>query len=343
MAQALEPQGVCAYDTLPDGSGSAPKMDHLIEVERLTKRFGTITAVDDVTFSVPRGEVLGFLGPNGAGKSTTMRVVTGYLPPTGGTARVSGKDIQSHPVAAKREIGFLPEGAPLYGDMSVIGFLQFIARLRRLTGEVRKRRMADVIERMGLGEVLYQPIETLSKGYKRRVGMAQAILHDPDVLILDEPTDGLDPNQKHYVRELIREMGSEKAIIISTHILEEVDAVCSRALIIDRGRVVLDGTPDELHARSRHHNSVVLRVRANEMSRAIKILKKLPDVGNVETRDGIGGASLLVVPRNGKFIADAVGRAVGENSIEVLEMHTEAGKLDEVFRQITRGEESPTK
>jgi len=314
-------------------------MTNLIEVDSVTKRFGSITAVDNVSFSVTRGEVLGFLGPNGAGKSTTMRVITGYLPPTNGTARVCGEDIQIHPVEAKRRIGFLPEGAPLYGDMSVSSFLVFISRVRGLAGEVRKRRMDDVVERMGLGEVMFQRIETLSKGYKRRVGLAQAILHDPDVLILDEPTDGLDPNQKHHVRELIRDMGSDKAIIISTHILEEVDAVCSRALIIDRGVVVLDGTPDDLHAKSRYHNAVVLRVRGDEANRAAKLLKDLPDVGGVEKREGPDGISLLVVPLSGKFVADAVGLAVRENNIEVVEMHTEAGRLDEVFRQLTVGEE----
>lgn len=315
-------------------------MTNLIEVDSVTKRFGAITAVDDVSFSVQRGEVLGFLGPNGAGKSTTMRVITGYLPPTAGTARVCGQDIQTHPVEAKRKIGFLPEGAPLYGDMSVQGFLEFIARIRNLSGEHKQSRMEDVIGRMGLSEVLFQRVETLSKGYKRRVGMAQAILHDPDVLILDEPTDGLDPNQKHHVRELIRDMGSEKAIIISTHILEEVDAVCTRALIIDRGTVVMDGTPGDLHAKSRHHNAVVLRTKADEASRAAKLLRAIPDVGSVEKHEGADGVSLLVIPREGKFVAEAVGAAVRENNIEVVEMHTEAGKLDEVFRQLTVGEEA---
>ena len=310
-------------------------MTNLIEVDSVTKRFGAITAVDNVSFSVGRGEVLGFLGPNGAGKSTTMRVITGYLPPTLGTARVCGKDIQTHPVEAKRSIGFLPEGAPLYGDMTVEGFLEFISRVRRLSGRHKKMRMGDVVERMRLNEVLLHRVETLSKGYERRVGIAQAILHDPDVLILDEPTDGLDPNQKHHVRELIRDMGSNKAIIISTHILEEVDAVCSRALIIDRGIVVLDGTPEELHSKSRYHNAVALRAKGNEANRAAKILKSIPDVGSVEKHDEVDGVSLLIIPRAGKFIADIVGSTVKDNGIEVVEMHTEAGKLDEVFRQLT--------
>ena len=299
-------------------------MTNLIEVDSVTKRFGAITAVDDVSFTVTRGEVLGFLGPNGAGKSTTMRVITGYLPPTSGTARVCGQDIQTHPVQAKQSIGFLPEGAPLYGDMTVSGFLEFISRVRNLSGKHKKDRMEDVIERMGLEEVLLQRVETLSKGYKRRVGMAQAILHDPDVLILDEPTDGLDPNQKHHVRELIKDMGSDKTIIISTHILEEVDAVCTRALIIDQGRVVLDGTPDDLHARSRHHNAVVLRMQNDEANRATKLLKGLPDILAVERNEGLDGVTLLVVPRDGKFIADSVGLSVRDNNIQVVEMHSEA-------------------
>ena len=316
-------------------------MEPLIEVESLTKRFGSIVAVENVSFSVPRGVVLGFLGPNGAGKSTTMRVITGYLPATEGTARVCGQDIAMNPVAAKRHIGFLPEGAPLYGEMSVVGFLDFISRVRRLSGAAKKRRMTEVVDRMGLGEVLHQRVETLSKGYKRRVGLAQAILHDPDVLILDEPTDGLDPNQKHHVRELIRDMGSEKAIIISTHILEEVDAVCDRALIIDRGRIVLDGTPDQFHARSRYHNGVVLHVGTDEAARVAKLLKAIPDVASVERQErAADGVALMVIPREGRFIADAVGTAVRENNIEVAEMHTEAGRLDEVFRDLTVGEES---
>jgi ABC-2 type transport system ATP-binding protein len=315
-------------------------MSDLIEVESLSKRFGAIVAVDDVSFTVPRGVVMGFLGPNGAGKSTTMRVITGYLPPTAGTARVLGHDIQKEPVEVKRRIGFLPEGAPLYGDMTVQAFLEFIAEIRQLAGAKARQRITYSIERMGLQQVLFQRVETLSKGFKRRVGFAQAILHDPDVLILDEPTDGLDPNQKHHVRELIRELGKIKAIIISTHILEEVDAVCDRAVIIDRGRVVSNGTPAELHARSRTHNSVVLKVRADAAPKAAKLLRGLTHVISVETATPVGGhVSLAVVPRDGRFIADEVGNAIRQNGIEVDEMHTESGKLDEVFRQLTVGHE----
>jgi ABC-2 type transport system ATP-binding protein len=215
----------------------------LIEIERLTKRFGGFTAVDDVSFTVDRGEVLGFLGPNGAGKSTTMRMLAGFMPPSAGTARICGADVVDQPVAAKRSLGFLPEGAPTYPEMSVTGFLAFTGRIRGFRGSALQDRVDHAMHLTQLEGVRLQPIETLSKGFKRRVGLAQALLHDPPVLVLDEPTDGLDPNQKHEVRELIRRMAPEKAIVISTHILEEVAAVCTRAIIIARGRVVVDAAP----------------------------------------------------------------------------------------------------
>jgi ABC-2 type transport system ATP-binding protein len=220
----------------------------LIEIERLTKRFGAFTAVDDVSFTVDRGEVVGFLGPNGAGKSTTMKMLAGFVTPTAGTARICGHDVVDEPVAVKRSLGYLPEGAPTYPEMSVSGFLAFVARIRGYRGSEATDRIARAMRLTTLEGVRLQPIETLSKGFKRRVGLAQALLHDPPVLVLDEPTDGLDPNQKHEVRELIRAMATEKAIVISTHILEEVDAVCSRAIIIARGRVVVDATPKALEA-----------------------------------------------------------------------------------------------
>jgi len=205
--------------------------------------------VDDVSFAVEHGEVLGFLGPNGAGKSTTMRMLAGFLPPTSGTARIAGADIQAQPVAAKSALGFLPEGAPAYPDMTVTGFLSFTGRIRGFAGAALREKVAQAMAMTELDSVRLQPIETLSKGFKRRVGLAQALLHDPPVLILDEPTDGLDPNQKHEVRGLIRRMAPDKAIIISTHILEEVAAVCTRAIVIARGRVVADATPTALAGR----------------------------------------------------------------------------------------------
>jgi ABC-2 type transport system ATP-binding protein len=225
-----------------------------IKVKSLTKSFGPIHAVRGVSFDVNHGEVLGFLGPNGAGKSTTMKMITGFLEPTSGTVEVNGYDVQENPLAVKRSIGYLPEGAPAYGEMTVRSFLNFIADIRQLSGAGRQKRIDEVVDIINIKNVIDQSIETLSKGFKRRVGIAQAILHDPNVLILDEPTDGLDPNQKHEVRNLIKEMSENKAIVISTHILEEVDAVCSRAIIISSGELLFDGTPTELIAKSDQHD-----------------------------------------------------------------------------------------
>ena len=222
----------------------------MIEISHLTKRYGSLTAVNDVTFNVEPGQILGFLGPNGAGKSTTMKMIAGFLAPTAGSVRVCGHDVESEPLNAKRMMGYLPEGAPSYGEMTVHAFLNFIADVRELGGDRRKQRLDDVIARLALSRVLEQSIETLSKGFKRRVGLAQAVLHDPKVLILDEPTDGLDPNQKHEVRTLINDMSKDKIIVISTHILEEVDAVCNRAMIIANGQVLADDTPAKLKERS---------------------------------------------------------------------------------------------
>ena len=221
-------------------------MTQAIKIKSLTKSFGAIRAVRNVSFNVSHGEVLGFLGPNGAGKSTTMKMITGFLEPTSGTVEVDGHDVLENPLSVKRSIGYLPEGAPAYGEMTVKNFLNFIADIRQLNGAIRKKRLDEVIETINIGTVIDQSIETLSKGFKRRVGLAQAILHDPNILILDEPTDGLDPNQKHEVRNLIKKMSKEKAIIISTHILEEVDAVCTRAIIISSGELLFDGTPTQL-------------------------------------------------------------------------------------------------
>ncbi len=224
-------------------------MTALIEIEGLTKRFGAFTAVDDVSFTVKRGEVLGCLGPNGAGKSTTMRMLAGFMTPTAGTARICGHDVQKQSIAARKALGFLPEGAPTYPDMTVTGFLRFVAAIRGYNGGEAADRVEHAIGLTQLESVRLQPVETLSKGFKRRVGLAQSMLHDPPVLVLDEPTDGLDPNQKHEVRALIARMAPEKAIVISTHILEEVGALCTRAIIIAHGRIVADGTPAELEAR----------------------------------------------------------------------------------------------
>lgn len=221
----------------------------MISVRNLSKHFGARQAVRDVSFEVKKGDVLGFLGPNGAGKTTTMRMITGYLTPNAGTVTVDGHDVQENPEAARRAIGFLPEAAPSYGDMTVGAFLAFIAEMRGYTGAERTKRVDAAIERCLLGTVRRQTIETLSKGYRQRACLAQAILHDPPILILDEPTDGLDPNQKHVVREMLRSMAHDKVIVFSTHILEEVDAICTRAIIISSGRVVADTTPADLRKK----------------------------------------------------------------------------------------------
>jgi ABC-2 type transport system ATP-binding protein len=222
----------------------------MIEVNNISKHFGAKVAVDNLSFTVAKGEVLGFLGPNGAGKSTTMRMITGFIPPTSGDARICGISITQNPAEAKTKIGYLPESAPLYNDMTVIGFLKFCADVRKLSGSAKRDAVDKAIETCFLTSVAHQSIDTLSKGYRHRACLAQALLHDPEVLILDEPTDGLDPNQKYEVRQLIKRLGTDKTILFSTHILEEVEAACTRAVIVDRGNIVADGTPAELIAKA---------------------------------------------------------------------------------------------
>ena len=310
-------------------------MSDLLRVIGLTKRFGDFTAVDGIDFSVARGEVLGFLGPNGAGKTTAMRMVTGFLPPTSGTAFVDGFDVRVDPIEVKRKVGYLPEGAPLYDDMTPSEFLTFVANVRKIDRSDRDRAIDSAAGRINIQHVMHQPIGTLSKGYKRRVGIAQAILHDPDVLILDEPTDGLDPNQKHEVRNLINEMASDKVIVISTHILEEVDVVCSRAIVIANGTVVADGKPQELEARSSFHNAVSVRVSGPTDSLADK-LRALPMVGKVETsKIGDGEVSLTVFPGRPVNILEPVSECLREQAVTVEQIHVERGRMDEVFRNIT--------
>src|ERR1700681_295904 len=256
----------------------------MITTKNLSKRYGDKLAVDDLTFSVAPGEVLGFLGANGAGKSTTMRMIAGFIAPSSGQVSVCGHDIEDAPVAAKSCMGYLPEGAPSYGEMTTAEFLDFVADVRGLAGETRRLRRGIVIDRLGLGPVIHQVIETLSKGFRRRVGLAQALIHDPQVLILDEPTDGLDPNQKHEVRRLINELSKDKLVIVSTHILEEVHEVCTRAIIIAEGRIVADETPAALECRSRYHHAVSLRfLHTTEMAVAAVQLGMLDVIDSVET------------------------------------------------------------
>jgi ABC-2 type transport system ATP-binding protein len=277
---------------------------------------------------------LGFLGPNGAGKSTTMKMITGFLAPTAGTAIVCGHDIATHPIAAKKCIGYLPEGAPAYPDMTPADFLDFIAHIRGFAGSEAKRRIGSIVETIRIDGVLHQPIETLSKGFKRRVGVAQALLHDPSVLILDEPTDGLDPNQKYEMRRIITAMRPEKAIIISTHLLEEVEAVCSRAIIIAHGRMLADGTPAEFAERSRYHNAVRLDMTAADPQVRADLMR-LPGVAGVEPVSDGEGEGLMILPERGRTVLTHVADLARAHGWKVTGLRVERGRLDDVFREIT--------
>jgi ABC-2 type transport system ATP-binding protein len=301
----------------------------MIEASGLRKRYAKLTAVDGVSFRAEPGEVLGFLGPNGAGKSTTMRMIAGFLLPTEGSASVCGHDVQRDALAARRALGYLPEGAPSYGEMSPRGLLGFIADVRGLSGDARRARLGFVAERLGLQRVLEQPIDTLSKGFRRRVGLAAAILHDPTALVLDEPTDGLDPNQKHEVRNLIAELARERTLLVSTHILEEVEAVCTRAIIIARGRILADDTPAGYLARSRYHNAVSLQPADSIAARAA--LDGMPGVSGFEQ----DGARLTVFPQGNARLADPVADRLRQRGVGYSALRLEHGRLDEVFRRIT--------
>jgi len=304
----------------------------MIEIPNLSKRFDQFTAVDDLSFTVKEGEVLGFLGPNGAGKSTTMKVITGFLAPSSGKVTIDGFDITESPIEAKSLTGYLPEGAPSYGDMTTLDFLNFIAEVRGYRGEEAAKRVAHVINEVALTSVAHQTIDTLSKGFKRRVGLAQAIMHDPKVLILDEPTDGLDPNQKHHVRELIKNLAKDKIVVISTHILEEVSAVCTRAIIIANGKIVADGTPAELEAQSRLHNAVTIK-----LTKAYDLRNDLAGV------DGIGEVSqdpedelfYTIFSRQAKSIFNEVSEVARAKQWPIDEFHLNRGQLEDLFRTVT--------
>ena len=304
----------------------------MIAVKNLTKKFDQFTAVDDLSFSVKEGEVLGFLGPNGAGKSTTMKVITGFLAPTSGTVTIDGHDIAHEAIAAKSLIGYLPEGAPSYGDMTTLEFLNFIASVRGFSGDELKQRVEHVIKEVDLGSVCYQTIDTLSKGFKRRVGLAQAIMHDPKVLILDEPTDGLDPNQKHHVRQLIKNLARDKIVIISTHILEEVTAVCTRAIIIAKGSIVADGTPAELESRSKYHHAVTVRLTSDYDLAAD--LNSVASIAAVEKSD-TDPMLFTILPRSGEAIYATVSQIAQDKHWPIDEFHVQRGQLEDVFRDIT--------
>jgi ABC-2 type transport system ATP-binding protein len=306
----------------------------MIEVKKLSKRFGEFTAVDDLSFSVVAGEVLGFLGPNGAGKSTTMKMITGFLAPSAGSISVCGHSIGKDAIAAKKLMGYLPEGAPSYGDMTVTQFLKFVGDIRGLKGVARSRAISEAVEQIDLGGVVDQSIETLSKGLKRRVGLAQAILHDPKVLILDEPTDGLDPNQKHQVRQLIKNLSQEKIVIVSTHILEEVSAVCSRAIVISNGKLVRDSKPADLESESRYHCAVILKLADDSQSKVLNSLSQQPYVDYCEIDDE---NNIVIFPLEKKQIFTQVNSLILEESWPVASLSVDKGRLDDVFRKVTGG------
>ena len=314
----------------------------MIKVENLKKAFGAKYAVNGVSFAVERGEVLGFLGPNGAGKSTTMRMIMGFIPPTEGKISVGGFDMVENPIPGKRLMGYLPENAPAYTDMTVHGFLGFAAELRGLSGQAKKKAIGNAVDMCFLESVLYQSVDTLSKGYRHRTSLAQSLLHDPDILILDEPTDGLDPNQKHEIRTLIRRMGETKVIIFSTHILEEVEAVCSRAIIIDRGQIVANGTPRELKARSQNAGAVTMSLLATPSSEVTAKLSALAAVKETQVISEDAGRTVLRCIPNKDQINGTFSRVVAElaqrEGWRLEELRMEEGKLDDVFRSITLSE-----
>jgi len=309
----------------------------MITVSHLSKYFSPIKAVDDISFEVRKGEILGFLGPNGAGKSTTMRMITGFIPPTSGSISVGGNDILTNPIAARKQIGYLPENAPVYRDMKVRGYLEFCAEVRGFAGSAKTKVVDETIEKCFLNPVTYQSVSTLSKGYKQRVCFAQSILHDPEYLILDEPTDGLDPNQKHEVRQMIRQMSTEKAIILSTHILDEVDAICTRAIIIDNGHIVADDTPENLRKKSPSAGAVSLSLATTDPDQIIKTMEALDGINDIKvivrTPDLL---EMRLFPQKvDQPIADVIMSTALANKCSVQSIFIEPGRLDEVFRNIT--------
>ncbi len=313
-------------------------MDVLLEARNLTKNFGSLHAVDDISLSVKKGEVLGFLGPNGAGKTTTMKMITGFLSPTLGETYVCGQPVSTNSVAARAHMGYLPEGAPLYGDMTPRGFLKFMASVRGIKGTHGVDVVESAARAVHLDNVMEQRIDTLSKGFRRRVGLAAAILHAPDVLILDEPTDGLDPNQKYEVRRLIEAMSVDRAIIISTHILEEVDAICHRAIIINEGRIVADGTPSELKGRSVYKNAVTLLMPVKYAQNAAGVLKGVKTIDRIEVAAEGAHVRLTALAKGCIDISQDITEILADKGWPVTEFTVDNGRLDDVFRSLTVGE-----
>lgn len=309
----------------------------MIEICNLSKYFGAKKVVDDLSFGVQKGEILGFLGPNGAGKSTTMRMITGFIPPSGGTAVIGGFDISTDPISARKRIGYLPENAPVYPDMTVSAYLDFCAQIRGFKGAAKKIRIAEILSKCFLTDVRHQTIHTLSKGFKQRVCFAQSILHDPDYLILDEPTDGLDPNQKHEVRSMIREMSPDKVIILSTHILDEVEAVCTRAIIIAKGAIVADDSPAGLKARSALHGAVSITLEGAAPSALLPAVQSVAGVKSAEIlNENTSQVTVRVFPEKQDLpIADRLMSVLTENHFKIQSIFVEQGRLDEVFRTIT--------
>ena len=308
----------------------------MITLENVTRKFGSFVAVDNLSMSIPKGQVLGFLGPNGAGKTTTMRMISGFLTPSEGKITVCGYDVEENPVEVKRHIGYMPEVASSYGDMTVLAFLNFIAEARGLFGSAKEKAVEKVVSGISLSNVLYQPIDTLSKGYKRRVGLAQALVHDPDVLILDEPTEGLDPNQKREIRMLIRQIQKDKAIIISTHVLEEVEAMCSRAVIIDKGKIVLDDTPRALLSLSETHQTLFVLIPQYQQERAKTVFNEMSQIILTDTKQESEDAVLFTLhPKERESVTADIVEALRRQDIKILDLFIEKGRLEEVFYAFT--------
>ena len=308
----------------------------MIEVVEISRNFGRFQAVNNVSFQVQKSEVLGFLGPNGAGKSTTMKMLTGYLQPSSGDALICGHSVTKQSLKARAKIGYLPESAPSYGEMQVEEFLRFAGKVRGITGEKLNSQIEKVLEDTSLQTVRKQLIETLSKGYRQRTCLAQSLLHDPPVLLLDEPTDGLDPNQKFEVRKLISQLKEDRTILVSTHILEEVEAICTRAIILSEGKIVGDGTPEELLSKSIYHNAINLKISVKPNQNVQLILQRIPSVEKVEIQ-GSNHKTLffVILAKQGKLILEEVKECLDQNNVKIVEMYVEKGRLDEVFRQMT--------
>lgn len=307
----------------------------MIYVNNLSKSFGDFTAVNDLSFNIQPGDVVGFLGPNGAGKSTTMKMLTGFLAPSGGDIHIADLSIAEDAKKIKQMIGYLPEGAPAYGDMTPLQFLEFIAKVRGLKGKEKNERIKTVVKQIELQSVLDKPIDNLSKGFKRRVGLAQAILHDPEILILDEPTDGLDPNQKHQVRELIKNLSKDKIVVISTHILEEVTAVCNRVMIISAGKLMFDDSPEALLRKSKYHNAVTLHLSYPSDTSGFLELENVIDI-----EDDLANSRVTLISRDGADVLHAVTQHISDRRLPVDTMFVEPGRLDQVFRELTQGEQA---